>query len=206
MLCAPEEKAQLEAANGVEQVDYISYLVNELGIEEIRESHVLELHRLAVQGIYPCAGHYRDARRKVHIEGSEHEVPHEALVPGLVRDLLARINGDRAEKPALERAAYVLWRLNWIHPFAGGNGRTARALTYLILCVDMGMMLPGRPSVPTLIYQAREAYVKALRAADAGARESDDDEPNLEPMSALVQDVVTRQLAAAVKSLSDPPA
>jgi fido (protein-threonine AMPylation protein) len=24
----------------------------------------------------------------------------------------------------VERAAYALWRLNWIHPFAGGNGRT----------------------------------------------------------------------------------
>jgi choline-glycine betaine transporter len=26
-----------------------------------------------------------------------------------------------------ELAAYTLWRMNWIHPFTEGNGRTARA-------------------------------------------------------------------------------
>jgi hypothetical protein len=29
-----------------------------------------------------------------------------------------------------ELAAYGLWRLNWIHPFVEGNGRTARAVCY----------------------------------------------------------------------------
>jgi hypothetical protein len=50
LLCPPVEKAQREAANGLEQIDYIAELV-ERGVVELRESHLLQLHRLAVQGI-----------------------------------------------------------------------------------------------------------------------------------------------------------
>jgi Fic family protein len=32
-------------------------------------------------------------------------------------------------------AAYVLWKMNWIHPFADGNGRTARAVSYVVLSI-----------------------------------------------------------------------
>ncbi|WP_420810771.1 Fic family protein [Haliangium ochraceum] len=84
---------------------------------------MLQLHALAVQGIYPCAGQYRNAWRNVRIQGSEHQVPEPALVPNHVRDLLDRLNSKQGS--ALKRAAYALWRINWIHPFAGGNGRTS---------------------------------------------------------------------------------
>lgn len=166
LLCDPADKPKLEAANGVDQLDFITYLVTERQIVDLRESHVLDFHRLAVKGIYPCAGKYRDALRRVEIRGSMHKVPHEALVPQLVRDMVDEVNGARRSQPAVERSAYVLWRMNWIHPFAGGNGRTARAASYLILCVDMGMMLPGAPTVPSLIYDRRVDYVNALRTAD----------------------------------------
>jgi hypothetical protein len=42
LLCAPEAKAQLEARNGVEQLDYITELV-EAGATELRESQVLAI-------------------------------------------------------------------------------------------------------------------------------------------------------------------
>lgn len=203
LLCDPAEKAQLETANGVEQIDYIAHLVNEQRIRDVRESHVLQLHGLAVAGIYPCGGQYRNALRQVRIEGSEHRVPHESSVPGHVRDLLAWLEQARQDgRSALERAGYTLWRLNWIHPFAGGNGRTSRATTYLILCMDMGMMLPGVPTVPSLIYERRDDYVAGLRVADTGER--DGGTADLSVMSAFLQDVVTRQLAAAIDSLAKP--
>ena len=37
-------------------------------------------------------------------------------------------------------SAEVLWRLNFIHPFINGNGRTARAACYFVLCVKCGWM------------------------------------------------------------------
>src|SRR5258708_20161629 len=63
-------------------------------------------------------------------------------------------------------AAYGLWRLNWIHPFIEGNGRTARAVCYYLFCVRDGRLLPGRKIVPERIREPRGPYVQALRSAD----------------------------------------
>ncbi len=63
-------------------------------------------------------------------------------------------------------AAYALWRLNWIHPFVEGNGRTARAACYYLLCLRYGGLLPGKKIVPERIRENRKPYYEALRAAD----------------------------------------
>ena len=89
-----------------------------------------------------------------------------------MRDLLDSINVPRepSNGGAMSAAAYALWRFNWIHPFAGGNGRTARALAYLILCIDMGRCVPGIPSIPTRMAAQQQDYIQALRRSDeAGA-------------------------------------
>jgi Fic family protein len=65
-----------------------------------------------------------------------------------------------------ELAAYGLWRLNWIHPFIEGNGRTARAACYFLLCVRSGALLPGRRIVPERIRDNRDGYEAALLASD----------------------------------------
>jgi Fic family protein len=65
-----------------------------------------------------------------------------------------------------ELAAYGLWRLNWIHPFVEGNGRTARAVCYFLLCVRSGALLTGRKIVPERIRENRGGYEAALTAAD----------------------------------------
>jgi Fic family protein len=63
-------------------------------------------------------------------------------------------------------AAYALWRLNWIHPFVEGNGRTARAACYYILCVRNKRILQGKKIVPERIRENRPPYYAALKAAD----------------------------------------
>ena len=64
-------------------------------------------------------------------------------------------------------AAYVMWRINWIHPFFGGNGRTARSASYLVLCAKLGFLPAGKETIPELIAANREPYYEALRSADA---------------------------------------
>lgn len=59
-----------------------------------------------------------------------------------------------------------LWRLNWIHPFVEGNGRTARAACYYLLCLKYGDLLPGKKTVPERIRETRQQYYAALEAAD----------------------------------------
>jgi Fic family protein len=63
-------------------------------------------------------------------------------------------------------AAYALWRLNWIHPFVEGNGRTARAACYYLICMKQRQLLPGRKIVPERVRENRAPYYAALQAAD----------------------------------------
>jgi len=205
LLCDPSEKASREAANGVVQLEYIDHLVSDLGATDLRESHVLELHRLAIDGIYPCGAQYRTPTRNAYISGSKHQIAEPALVPSLVRDAVNLINAERGHRSSLERAAYALWRFNWIHPFPGGNGRTSRALCYLIVCIDNGAMLPGQPTMPRLIHERRDEYIAALQAADASVLQDLDTIPDVSRMRDLLQDVMTRQMANAINSLANSP-
>jgi Fic family protein len=65
-----------------------------------------------------------------------------------------------------EVAAYALWRMNWIHPFIEGNGRTARAVSYYLLSVRHGAVLGGKKIVLERIKEDRAGYEHALEAAD----------------------------------------
>lgn len=202
LLCDPADKARLEARNGVDQIGYIDYLVNRLQVVELRESHVQEFHAIAVAGVYPCGGKYRHAGMDVVIRGSAHTLPEAARVPSLVSDLVSELNNLGEDASALDRAALALWRLNWIHPFAGGNGRTARALAYMVLCLDMRLVPPGLPQFPTVIYDNRAAYVKALKIADAGFETTG--MPALQELSAIVDEAITLQMASAIEALGRP--
>jgi Fic family protein len=106
LLCDPVEKTVLEIDNGLAQLEYIEYLINVPKITEIRTSHIRELKRIAINGIYPCDDAYRDAFRQVRIEGSRHQLPHESLVSSLVDQMADKLNQDREIHTAVERAAY----------------------------------------------------------------------------------------------------
>jgi hypothetical protein len=69
--------------------------------------------------------------------------------------------------------------------------------------MDMGLLPPGTPQFPTVIYENRKAYVEALKAADSS--EARDGEPDLTGMREIVEDAITRQLASVLDSLSRRP-
>ena len=50
------------------------------------------------------------------------------MVAELVEDMCDYVNENWEAKSAIHLAAYIMWRLNWIHPFADGNGRLSRFL------------------------------------------------------------------------------
>jgi Fic family protein len=76
------------------------------------------------------------------------------------------VNDNWGKSSPVHLAAYVLWKLNWIHPFTDGNGRTARAISYLLLCLRLGYRLPGTNTIPEQIAKDKTPYYKALEAAD----------------------------------------
>lgn len=91
-------------------------------------------------------------------------------------------------------AAYALWRLNWIHPFSDGNGRTSRAVAYLLVGLGLGELPPGAPAIPEAICQRRFDYQDALVAADRSARSGIID---VSAMELLLDELLSRQLTGS---------
>lgn len=104
------------------------------------------------------------------------------------------VNSHWDERTALEISAYVMWRLNWIHPFDDGNGRTSRAVAYLVLCAKVKSRLPGRVTIPELIAQNKEPYYNALEQID---RSCEGDVLDLTPMTSLLEGYLAEQLMNA---------
>jgi Fic family protein len=90
-------------------------------------------------------------------------------------------------------AAFVLWRLNWIHPFTDGNGRTSRAASYLVLCCRIGWVLPGKRTIPDQIAENKLPYYQALEEADDAERSGQVDLTKTETMLSMM---LARQLYA----------
>jgi len=84
-----------------------------------------------------------------------------------------------------------MWRLNWIHPFADGNGRTSRILSYVVLSIRSGALPPGTPTIPDLIVENRQPYFNALDAADEAWAQGRID---LSVMEELLEILLAKQL------------
>ena len=192
----PEECARLEARNTLRQfdlvIDRIEYWTAPSAPSpfRLRLSTILDLHRAALEGLSAFAGNFRPASVGMH--GSRHSPPAAFLVPALVEELCDYVN-DNYERPAVHLAAYALWRLNWIHPFTDGNGRTARALSYLVLCVRLGYRLPGTRTIPEFISDDKTPYYRALEKAD---------ESDLTELEEFVHSLLAKQLLGIAEAAS----
>ena len=194
----PEEKARLEAKNALRQYERIDEMVQTwLGTGrpfKLRPSMILDLHRVALEGLTSYAGNWRPAG--VSIGKSTHKPPGNHLVPELIEGLCDYVNENWDRNSACHLAAYVLWRLNWIHPFSDGNGRTARAVSYLVLSIKVGYRLPGAPTIPEQIMDNREPYYDALEKADAADLNKAIDVSEVEEM---LKAMLATQLLSVVK-------
>ena len=185
-----EEKRELEVRNGAIQFLAVLHLISEWKPQsKLTPAVVLELQRLAINQIYSCAGFLRNAA--VRIAGVSHVPPDHGDVERLVGEMCDYVN-NHWDAPALHLASYLMWRVNWIHPFFGGNGRTARALAYLVLCARLGFPLPGTKTIPDLIVEDRQPYYQALRSADEAW---EDRMVDVSMMESLMSSLLARQLA-----------
>ncbi len=142
------------------------------------------LNHVAVANISQMGGRFR----KEPIYVGDHRPPHFNDVDDQMDRFLTTVHENWYTWTATELGAYGLWRLNWIHPFVEGNGRTARAVCYYLLCVRFGTLLEGRKIVPERIREDRAGYEAALRAADAAWDNGDLDFTQMEEyLAALVQ-------------------
>lgn len=198
LITDPLRRAEAEAANGLRQFDAGKGAAQEAIDRQafkLRPSLILGLHREALAGISLFAGNFRPS--SVEISKSKHEPPSAHLVPALVEELCDYVNEHWEPATALHLSAYVMWRLNWIHPFADGNGRTSRITSYVVLMVRSGFILPGTPTIPDQIVSDRRGYFNALDKADAAWKEGRVD---VTAMEELLGGMLARQLAAFYES------
>ncbi len=200
LISDPGEKAKREARNGLKQFDFVIEAIEHWlssGLTfRLRPSLILQLNRIALDGISAYAGNYRPS--EIRIEGSKHQPVGAHLVPERIEELCDYVN-ENWDKSAIHLAAYVMWRLNWIHPFADGNGRTSRALSYFVLCTRLREKLPGTLTIPDQISHNKPPYYVALEAADTAFVNGQIDVGELER---LLKDLLANQLASVLKAAS----
>jgi Fic family protein len=89
------------------------------------------LHRAVVGGDVDFGGQWRD--HQVYIRGSRHAPPNYAKVSTCIDEMIARYEASRETEHPIATAAKLHFDLVHIHPFADGNGRTARLVGNLEL-------------------------------------------------------------------------
>lgn len=148
----------------------------------------LNFHAIAC--LHVNAGQYRPC--KVYV--GDYEPPPEFQVPGLMENFINNVNRRWEEADPLVLASFILWRLNHIHPFINGNGRTARAAAYFALCVKLGGWLRGTPILPARLKTNNPEYIAAIKAADASLTAGQLD---LSALHALISRLLEEQINSA---------
>jgi len=160
---------------------------------------IQELNRISMQRLEHDAGRWRDVG--MSIGSSRHVPPSPIEVPKYVDELCDYVNEHWSDRSALHLAAYVMWRLNWVHPFVDGNGRTTRALSYYVLCSRLGFHIPGVTTMPELVAENKAPYYKALEAADSANETGAID---VSEMEKLLGNLLAKQMLEALERASSP--
>jgi Fic family protein len=128
----------------------------------------------------------------VYIENSKHVPSEPNMVQPHLNEFFRYLNSKLSSGDMIHLAAFTLWRITWIHPFNECNGRTARALCYLILCIKSNQWLIGQFTIHTLIRENLEEYYDALADADQFYAETGDF--HLEKLERYLIDITYSQI------------
>jgi Fic family protein len=174
-----EQRAELESRNSIELTGVTFLLASqwsEHAAQRINRKLILRLNRLAVRDLEPDAGMFRTKPRLV----ADHVPPKSQDVERFIDEMC-----DHAKRQVdmFYCAAFLLWRLNWIHPFSDGNGRVSRALCAICLSVEIGVSTAHRV-IPGLLDRKND-YFAALESADKKWAKSDQDYSDSEVVSEM---------------------
>lgn len=180
----------LQIANGIRHYSFLQSIVAaslEMKRPFLSQDVMKAINFHAIACLHTHAGQYRPC--PVYV--GDYTPPAHYRVQALMDDFVNTVNWNWGTSDPVELAAYVLWRLNHIHPFINGNGRTARAASYFVLCCKLGGWLEGEKILPELLRENREEMVGILKAVDASNLAGALD---LAPMHALIARLLTEQV------------
>lgn len=195
---------ELATANGIRQYDFLRSLVIAAGKANksfLSQQILKALNYQAIVCLHTNPGEFRPCEVSV----GNHNPPAYYRVQALMDDMINVVNVSWKAADPLILASFVLWRLNYIHPFINGNGRTARAACYFIICAHLEAWLPGDVILPELLKRERARYVLALRHADSTYLAGQLD---LAPLFHLIAELLAEQVQgaqAAAQQASEQP-
>lgn len=192
----------VSSRNRARQFDFLqtSYVVSaHAGGLEIDHEFICTLNAYATRYISPQPGRYR---RHYNVMVGQHNPSHWSLVYEEMEGFIDTLHKNWAKWTPFEASAYTLWGVNHVHPFCEGNGRTARALSYYVLCLKLGQWLPGSTTVLELIrLQHREYYCDILQRMHDG-RQRPSMMTDLAEMTTLITNLVREQVAIAQQEIA----
>lgn len=163
---APRNTSERMIANNYRTIQRIK----ELKDEPLTEELLLEIHKLITDGTLDRRedeGNFRTNNEVQVIDSADNEVVHNPPsfeeLPKLMADLYKFFN-EKADSffihPVI-KACIIHFMIGFIHPFADGNGRTARALFYWYM-LKKGYRLTEYLSISSIILKQKVKYAKAF--------------------------------------------
>ena len=177
---------EMATANVLRHYDFLYSIIRAALASDrqwLSQSLIKALNFHAIVGLHHEAGQYRSHGVRVD---QYHPPPH-YRIESLMDDFVNYVNRTWERTDVVKLAVYALWRINYIHPFVNGNGRTARAVCYFILCVKSGGLLRGQAILPEVLRRepVRALYIEGLQRADEG---------DFNPLATLVMQLIGQQI------------
>lgn len=167
----PKDKSQQMIANNYQTIQFIVSYKDALLTPEL----LLQIHQLMTEHTMQNpqeAGCFRSNNDVVVENGITHETVHipptYEEIPNFVEDLCRFFNEQDAPQfiHPIIRGIIIHFMVAYVHPFADGNGRTARALFYWYM-LKQGYWLTEYLSISRVIAKSKKSYEKAFLYTEA---------------------------------------
>lgn len=167
----PKDKSQQMIANNYQTIQFIVSHKDALLTPEL----LLRIHQLMTEHTMQNpqeSGCFRTNNDVVVENGITHETVHTPPtyeeIPNFVEDLCCFFNEQDAPQfiHPIIRGIIIHFMVAYVHPFADGNGRTARALFYWYM-LKQGYWLTEYLSISRVIAKSKKSYEKAFLYTEA---------------------------------------
>jgi Fic family protein len=163
----PKNKSEQMVKNNYDALTYVLENID----SPITQKTIFEIFRLVTKNTLEYAvpfDRYRNENVMVRKQNGEivHTAPDYKQVPEMM-DLLIHFIGNDDMAPVL-KACIVHFYFVYVHPFVDGNGRTARALSYMLL-LQSGYDFFRYFSISSIIADERTKYYNAIKDVEDDA-------------------------------------
>ena len=171
----PKDKSQQMIANNYQTIQFVVQHKDTPLTPEL----LLRVHQLMTERTLENpedAGRFRTNDDVVVENGITHEIVHfpppYTEIPSFVKDLCKFFNEEKPKvfiHPII-RGIIIHFMLAYVHPFADGNGRTARALFYWYM-LKQKYWLTEYLSISRVIAKSKKSYEKSFQYTEADGRD-----------------------------------